>query len=49
MTLGELEVRFGNVSAERTHHTDQQLGMLACREALAAAGMGELWGGRRAR
>jgi hypothetical protein len=40
MTLGELEVRFGNVSAERTHHTDQQLGMLACREALAAAGMG---------
>ena len=40
MTLGDLEVRFGNVSAERTHHTDQQLGMLACREALAAARMG---------
>lgn len=40
MTLGELEARFANVSVERTHHRDQQLGTLACREALAAAGMG---------
>jgi cytosine deaminase len=40
MTLGDLEARFANVSAERTHHQDQQLGTVACREALAAAGMG---------
>ena len=40
MTLGDLEARFANVSAERTHHRDQQLGTVACREALAAAGMG---------
>jgi tRNA(Arg) A34 adenosine deaminase TadA len=40
MTLGDLEARFTNVSAERTHHRDQQLGTVACREALAAAGMG---------
>jgi cytosine deaminase len=40
MTLRDLEARFANVSAERTHLRDQQLGTVACREALAAAGMG---------
>jgi cytosine deaminase len=40
MTLEELEARFGAVSAERTSHTDQRLGMIACSEALAAARTG---------
>jgi tRNA(Arg) A34 adenosine deaminase TadA len=40
MTLEDLETRFAHVSAERTHHRDQQLGTVACREALAAAAAG---------
>ncbi len=40
MTLEDLEARFAKLSAERTNHRDQQLGTVACREALAAAGMG---------
>ena len=40
MTLADLGARFAKVSAERTHHRDQQLGNIACREALAAAEMG---------
>jgi cytosine deaminase len=40
MTLEDLDARFATVSAERTSHTDQQLGMIACSEALAAARTG---------
>ena len=40
MTIEDLEARFATVSAERTSHTDQQLGIMACAEALAAARMG---------
>ena len=40
MTIEDLEARFATVSAERTNHTDQQLGIIACSEALAAARMG---------
>jgi cytosine deaminase len=40
MTLEDLEARFATVSAERTSHADQQLGMIACSEALAAARLG---------
>ncbi len=40
MTLNDLEGSFARVSAERTHHRDQHLGIVACREALAAARMG---------
>jgi tRNA(Arg) A34 adenosine deaminase TadA len=40
MTLGDLQVRFADVSSERTHQVDQQLGITACGEALSAAGMG---------
>jgi len=37
MTLQELEVRFAGVRAEPMSHQDQQLGMVACQEALVAA------------
>jgi tRNA(Arg) A34 adenosine deaminase TadA len=40
MTLADLEASFAHVSAERTHHEDQDLGILACGEALAAAQAG---------
>lgn len=40
MTLEDLEARFATVSAARTSHTDQQLGIMACSEALAAARTG---------
>ena len=40
MTLADLEAQFAVVSAERTQHRDQRLGILACSEALAAARMG---------
>ena len=37
MTLGDLEARFAHVSEEDAPHRDQRLGIVACREALAAA------------
>lgn len=37
MTLTDLEARFARVSAEGAPHRDQRLGIVACREALAAA------------
>jgi len=40
MTLADLEASFVSVSAERTHHKDQDLGIVACAEALAAARSG---------
>lgn len=40
MTLADLETTFAQVSAERTHHRDQPLGIAACAEALAAARTG---------
>jgi tRNA(Arg) A34 adenosine deaminase TadA len=40
MTLADLEARFADVSAERTQHRDQRLGIVACAEALAAAKAG---------
>jgi cytosine deaminase len=40
MTLEDLEARFATVSGERTSHPDQQFGMIACSEALAAARTG---------
>ena len=40
MTLTGLEASFAQVSAERTHHKDQDLGIVACAEALAAARAG---------
>jgi len=40
MTLAELEASFARVSAERTNHKDQALGVVACAEALAAARSG---------
>jgi tRNA(Arg) A34 adenosine deaminase TadA len=40
MTLAELEASFAHVSAERTHHRDQALGLVACAEALTAARLG---------
>jgi cytosine deaminase len=40
MRLEDLEARFSTVSAERTSHADQHLGMIACAEALAAARLG---------
>jgi cytosine deaminase len=40
MTLKDLEARFASLSAERPNHKDQDLGVVACREALAAARMG---------
>jgi tRNA(Arg) A34 adenosine deaminase TadA len=40
VTLGDLEARFARVSSERTQHVDQPLGILACKEALAAAATG---------
>jgi tRNA(Arg) A34 adenosine deaminase TadA len=40
MTLQDLEARFAAVSAEPAHYQDQQLGMVACREALVAAQRG---------
>jgi tRNA(Arg) A34 adenosine deaminase TadA len=40
MTLADLEARFAHVSAERTHHRDQELAIVACAEALAAAQSG---------
>ena len=40
MTLEDLEARFAHLSAERPQHVDQQLGILACKEALVAAGTG---------
>jgi len=40
MTLADLEAVFVSVSAERTHHKDQDLGIVACAEALAAARSG---------
>jgi len=40
MTLADLEAGFAHVAAERTHHRDQALGIVACAEALAAARLG---------
>jgi len=40
VTLADLEARFAQASAERTHHIDQHLGIVACSEALAAARAG---------
>src|SRR6266404_5963982 len=40
MTIEDLEARFVSLSAERTHHRDQHLGIVACTEALAAAKTG---------
>ena len=40
MTLQELEARFAAVTAEPEHYHDQQLGMVACQEALVAAQRG---------
>ena len=37
MTLQDLEARFAGVSGEPTDYEDQQLGMVACQEALRAA------------
>jgi hypothetical protein len=37
MTLQDLELRFAAVSAEPAYYHDQQLGMVACQEALVAA------------
>ena len=37
MTLEELEVRLAGVRAELTTNQDQQLGVVACQEALVAA------------
>src|SRR5262245_36950351 len=40
MTLTDLEIRFADLSVARTHHSDQDLGIVACAEALAAAQAG---------
>src|SRR5215831_5781470 len=40
MTLKDLENNFAHLSAKRTHHRDQDLGIMACAEALAAARAG---------
>ena len=40
MTLQELEARFAAVTAEPEHYHDQQLGMVACQEALSPRGNG---------
>jgi cytosine deaminase len=40
MTLQDLEARLAGMGAERTPHRDQPLGLVACREALAAAWLG---------
>ena len=40
MTLADLEASFARVSAERSNHKDQELGVVACAEALAAARSG---------
>jgi cytosine deaminase len=40
MNLRALERRFARLFSERTAHRDQDLGLMACEEALAAAGMG---------
>ena len=40
MTLTDLENNFVHLSAERTHHRDQDLGIVACAEALDAARAG---------
>src|SRR6266581_1409317 len=40
MTLQDLEARFAGVSAEAASYQDQQLGMVACQEALVAARRG---------
>ncbi len=40
MTLQDLEARLASVTAERTPHRDQSLGLVACREAFAAAQRG---------
>src|SRR5215469_14604936 len=40
MTLADLEARFAQVSTDRTLNPDQRFGLLACREALAAATKG---------
>jgi len=40
MTLTDMEKNFAHLSAERTHHRDQDLGIVACAEALAAARAG---------
>src|SRR2546425_11114893 len=40
MTLPDLEAQFAHASTERTHHRDQHLGIIACRDALAAARAG---------
>src|SRR5262245_48002812 len=40
MTLQDLEARFAAVGAEPAHYQDQQLGMVACQEALVAAQRG---------
>jgi tRNA(adenine34) deaminase len=40
MTLQDLEARLVGVAAECTAHQDQQLGMVTCQEALAAARQG---------
>jgi tRNA(Arg) A34 adenosine deaminase TadA len=40
MTLADLEASFAHVSAERTRHKDQALGIVGCAEALAAARSG---------
>jgi hypothetical protein len=37
MVLRDLEASFARVSAERPHHKDQDLGIVACAEALEAA------------
>ncbi len=40
MTLSDLEARFAHASTEPARHRDQLLGIVACREALAAARVG---------
>jgi len=40
MLLRDLEASFAHVTAERTHHKDQDLGIVACAEALEAARAG---------
>lgn len=40
MTLSDLESRFAHVSTEPAEHRDQELGVVACREALTAARVG---------
>ena len=40
MTLQDLEARFAGMAAEHTAHQDEQLGLVACQEALAAARRG---------